>query len=74
VASSKISKPVKVLAHERKRPARRVPSPPSDLMADNAFMPVPEMQNDNAAITGGLVGEPKVNHLKAAVGLLNRRR
>ena len=77
--SMMVSKPgkntsVMVTAHERKRPAKRVPVPPTDVMADNAFSPVPEMRNENPAIKGGLRGEPVVNHLKAAVGLLNRKR
>jgi hypothetical protein len=67
---------VMVTAHERKRPARKMPVPASDEMADNAFgAQTSEFDAQDApAIVGGLAGEPKVNHLKAAVGLLNRRR
>jgi len=79
VASKMISKPGKntsvvVTAHERRRPMRKVPAEPADRLADNAFGLLPEMEESNSAITGGLAGEPAVNHLKAAVGLLNRRR
>jgi len=75
---------VKVTAHERKRPvrdrvARDVPTTAQhtvDDIADNAFgAHTGEFDEQNSpAITGGLSGEPAVNHLKAAVGLLNRRR
>lgn len=74
---------VKVIAHERKRPARNavglaIPTGfmATDQLADNAF----ERLNDDGAtdssraLVGGLAGEPAVNHLKAAVGLLNRKR
>jgi hypothetical protein len=74
---------VKVVAHERKRPARNMvglakttAQHTSEEIADNAFRSGSREfdEQDAPAITGGLSGEPKVNHLKAAVGLLNRRR
>ena len=72
---------VRVEAHYRKKPARNaVGSAPttaqhtSEQIADNAFGILPVMEETNSPITGGLSGEPTVNHLKAAVGLLNRKR
>jgi hypothetical protein len=74
---------VKVTAHERRRPTRNAVGPDrstaqrtTDLLAENAFGAGTTAfdEQDAPAITGGLAGEPKVNHLKAAVGLLNRRR
>ena len=73
---------VKVTAHERKRPARNqvarnVPTTAQhtdEQISDNVFGMLPEPEQNAPAITGGLSGEPAVNHLKAAVGLLNRKR
>ena len=87
MASSKmISKPgsnksVRVLAHERKRPVRNAvgPAPTTaqhaydEDIADNAFGAHLEPKMEGSPISG-LAGEPRVNHLKAAVGLLNRKR
>ena len=71
---------VRVIAHERKRPARNATGPvqstaqlTTDQLADNAFMAVPESGRDSPSVNG-LVGEPAVNHLKASIGLLNRKR
>ena len=74
---------VRVLAHTRKKPARNAEGPEriipgrkqnlGDQLADNAFMGLRET-GTHSPITGGLAGEPAVNHLKAAVGLLNRKR
>jgi hypothetical protein len=73
---------VRVEAHYRKKPARNavardVPTTAqhtSEQISDNAFGMLPEPEQNASAITGGLSGEPAVNHLKAAVGLLNRKR
>ena len=72
---------VKVLAHERKRPVRNAvgPAPTTaqhaygEDIADNAFRAHTEPAYGGSAVSG-LAGEPRVNHLKAAVGLLNRKR
>ena len=71
---------VRVTAHERKRPVRNAigPAPTTaqhtdEALADNAFGAHLEPKMDSG-VTGGLAGEPRVNHLKAAVGLLNRKR
>ena len=72
---------VMVTAHERKRPARNLVARnvkttaqhTDEALADNAFGAHLEPKMDSG-VTGGLAGEPRVNHLKAAVGLLNRKR
>ena len=72
---------VMVTAHERKRPARNAVARDvkttaqhtDEAIADNAFGAHLEPAMSGSSV-GGLSGEPKVNHLKAAVGLLNRRR
>lgn len=72
---------VRVTAHERKRPVRNAvgPAPTTaqhaydEDIADNAFGAHLEPKMEGSPISG-LSGEPRVNHLKAAVGLLNRKR
>jgi hypothetical protein len=72
---------VKVTAHERKRPARNARGPAdglgqlvSDQLADNAFLGLRDTTDSPSAIVGGLEGCPPVNHLKAAIGLMSRKR
>ena len=72
---------VRVTAHERKRPAKDAKGPArglgqlsSDQIADNAFLGLRDQTDSPSAIVGGLGGAPAVNHLKAAIGLMKRRR
>jgi hypothetical protein len=70
---------VKVIAHERRKPAKNATGPvqsiaqrASDQLADNVLMG----EMPNRGVTSGLrgPGEGDVNHLAASIGLLNRRR
>jgi len=61
------NKAVMVTAHARKRPVRS-----SESAADNAFED--HKMPDKPEMLHGLVGEPQVNHLKAAIGLMGRKR
>lgn len=73
---------VRVMAHTRKKPAKlhearnvkTTAQHATSQLADNSFGLMPEPEQDAPAITGGLAGEPAVNHLKAAVGLLRSKR
>ena len=84
--SKMISKPgkatsVQVAAHTRMKPVRNAEGPTrstaqhdSEQIADNAFEGLVDDTKSKTAIVGGLAGCPPVNHLKAAIGLMNRRR
>jgi hypothetical protein len=76
-------KSVQVLAHTRKLPARNrvaldVPTTAQhtqEMLSDNAFMGANvDALRDAGQPVSGISGEPAVNHLKAAVGLLRRKR
>jgi hypothetical protein len=82
--ASKKSAPtsIKVIAHERRKPTRNATGPTkstaqhtTDQLAENAFGADASRldEQDVGAITGGLAGEPKVNHLKAAIGFMRRK-
>lgn len=76
------AKSVQVLAHTRRKPAkvavaRDVPTTAqhtNEMLADNAFMGAGVDSLPDHGVANGLAGTPEVNHLKAAVGLLNRKR
>ena len=70
---------VKVLAHERRKPTRNAVGPArglgqtvTDDLAENSKM----TEMPDRGVLSGLrgPGESEVNHLRAAVGLLNRRK
>ena len=71
-------KSVKVLAHMRDKPVRKPAGKPSttalqdvDQNAENAAH---HPGLEDRGVMGGLLGVPAVNHMKAAIGLLNRKR
>ncbi len=76
---------VRVAAHERKRPVRAHLGPQKkehaamaqtvdERIVDNSFAGAGLESQAGPQNVTGLAGEPQINHLKAAVGLLNRRR